>query len=107
MNIDTHWHYIETGFYVVGNYFTKHPLEERSYFYIVKKQNSLFSDTRLIYTYINTCRIAIRMIPDCLLENECEEKIERLIKSINVIPSSSTKCSLLSEMAITGIKLGT
>ncbi|HDX9535327.1 TPA: ATP-binding protein [Bacillus thuringiensis] len=67
---------------------------------INKYMNSNFGDKRLDNTFIKTCELLIRMIPDLIKSKDYELKINQIKKFILSIPSPYQQCMLLSSLAL-------
>ncbi|HDR4910881.1 TPA: hypothetical protein QCR52_001295 [Bacillus cereus] len=71
------------------------------YLLIVNKYTkSSFGDKRLDNTFIKTCELLIRMVPDLIKSNNYEEKINQIKRIIISIPSPYQQCTLLSSLAL-------
>ncbi|WP_426949927.1 hypothetical protein [Bacillus mycoides] len=62
--------------------------------------HSNFGDERLDNTFVKTCELLIRMIPDLRKSNDFDSKIKQIKKIIISIPSPYHQCMLLSSLAL-------
>lgn len=70
------------------------------------KNYSALSDNRLYELYIESCELAISMVPDIIRDPEYNEKIGLIYKAIELIPSSYQRSSLTCDLALRALLTG-
>jgi hypothetical protein len=105
-NIDSKWNKVAVGFTIVKDLveydlsLSKYFLEETD-----KEKISPFFDEYFANIYVFCLRLSIVSIEDLMKDDGLKEIDEWLIQRINIIPCPNTQCRLLSELALTFLRL--